>query len=353
MGEEISPRIRKSGKSKKNVCDEESLSKDECVVEIKEEDAQPDVVPDTQRAVVSKTRVFRTIHSRRKVMANLKLEKRKDKKERQKERREERERLGKKAPPKLVPRTIESTRETDHTVLTGDAEEDAEVLLDEEADEMASYFQKEAEPKVLVTTSEGASSPGVRIAKDLSRLIPNAEFFFRKKTSIKGTVEKAKLRGYTDVMIVHESHKKCDGFVLIHLPNGPTAHFKMSSMKTTNMLRHHWESIGNERPEIILNNFSTKLGHRVARMLASLFHYDPEFKGRRVVTFHNQRDFIFFRQHRYEFKSGQKVALRELGPRFTLKLRWLQRGTFDTKHGEYEWIHRRGEMDTSRRRFHL
>jgi rRNA maturation protein Rpf1 len=31
------------------------------------------------------------------------------------------------------------------------------------------------------------------------------------------------------------------------------------------------------------------------RMLASLFHYDPQFHGKRVATFHNQRDYIFFR----------------------------------------------------------
>jgi len=30
----------------------------------------------------------------------------------------------------------------------------------------------------------------------------------------------------------------------------------------------------------------------------------PEFKGRQVVTLHNQRDFIFFRRHRYVFKDG-------------------------------------------------
>lgn len=42
--------------------------------------------------------------------------------------------------------------------------------------------------------------------------------------------------------------------------------------------------------------------------------------------------------NRYEFKSGQRVALQEMGPRFTLKLRWLQNGLFDTKYGEYEWI---------------
>ena len=53
------------------------------------------------------------------------------------------------------------------------------------------------------------------------------------------------------------------------------------------------------RPEVILNNFSTRLGHSVARLLAALFPHDPQFQGRQCVTFHNQRDFIFFRRHRY------------------------------------------------------
>ena len=33
------------------------------------------------------------------------------------------------------------------------------------------------------------------------------------------------------------------------------------------------------KPEVILNNFNTMLGHRVGRMLASVFHYDPNFEG--------------------------------------------------------------------------
>lgn len=41
---------------------------------------------------------------------------------------------------------------------------------------------------------------------------------------------------------------------------------------------------------------------------------------------------------RYQFKNGQKVALQEIGPRFTLRLKWVQAGTFDTKYGEYEWV---------------
>lgn len=47
------------------------------------------------------------------------------------------------------------------------------------------------------------------------------------------------------------------------------------------------------------------------------------------------------------------VFTQELGPRFTLKMRWLQEGTFDTQFGEYEWIHKRREMDVTRRTFHL
>ena len=52
-------------------------------------------------------------------------------------------------------------------------------------------------------------------------------------------------------------------------------------------------------------------------------------------------------------KKKTKARLQELGPRFTMKMRWLQEGTFDTQFGEYEWMHKRKEMDTTRRKFHL
>lgn len=48
-----------------------------------------------------------------------------------------------------------------------------------------------------------------------------------------------------------------------------------------------------------------------------------------------------------------QARLQELGPRFTLKLLSLQKGTFDARGGEFEWVHNRKAMDTSRRKFHL
>jgi len=80
-------------------------------------------------------------------------------------------------------------------------------------------------------------------------------------------------------------------------------------------------------------------------MLAAMFPQVPEFTGRRIITFHNQRDFIFVRQHRYIFdpdednkETGLKPRIQELGPRFTLKLQRMQHGTFDTVEGEFEWF---------------
>jgi len=104
-------------------------------------------------------------------------------------------------------------------------------------------------------------------------------------------------------------------------------------------------------PELILNNFNTRLGHSIGRMFGALFPKKPEFKGRRVVTFHNQRDFIFFRHHRYIFETNKKARLQEIGPRFTLKLKSLQRGVLDSK-AEYEWVYKK-QQDKSKRKFFL
>ena len=70
------------------------------------------------------------------------------------------------------------------------------------------------------------------------------------------------------------------------------------------------------------------------------------------------------RHHRYIFEKQKKKGtdgqpptavisrLQELGPRFTLKLRSLQKGTFDSKYGEFEWV-RKPELSKSRRKFAL
>lgn len=197
---------------------------------------------------------------------------------------------------------------------------------------------------------------------------------FRNRSSVKKIVKSSIREGFTDVLIVNENRRQPNGLLVIHLPDGPTAHFKLSNVKITSELRKNHKDITEHKPEVILNNFTTRLGLTVGRMFGSLFNHRPDFEGKRAVTFHNQRDYIFFRHYRYvtfatinkvckfyvlsryNFDSeGKRTRLKELGPRFTLKLMSLQKGTFNSKAGNYEWIiaGKRHDVQSSRRKFFL
>jgi ribosome production factor 1 len=279
---------------------------------------------------------------------------------------------------KATPKTLDNTREVEATMVL----QDAEVAGDEADDEFASYFESETPPKVMVTTRPRPSQKLFFFIADLQRLIPGLHFYPRKHFSLKEICQFASNREFTHLIVLSENSKNCNGMTISHLGSegadglvGPTAFFKVSNVVTSQNIPNHGAST-KHIPELNLHGFGTRLGHRVGRMLGSLFPHDAEFQGRQVVTFHNQRDYIFIRHHRYIFeekkqkqekkkaekkeaekpltlKDRVKARLQELGPRFTLKLRWLQSGTFDTQFGEYEWIHKRKEMDTTRRRFHL
>lgn len=249
---------------------------------------------------------------------------------------------------KLEPRTLESTREADETTVQ---ENDEEVEQEEALDAFADYYNKAYEPRILVTSSDNPHKATVSFIRDLCRVIPNAEPKWRNRASIKKTVKNAKANGFTDLIFINEDRRMPNGLLLIHLPEGPTALFRVSNTRMgKSVAKKHYIGDTDHRPEVILNNFTTRLGRVVGRMLGAIFHYDPEFKGRRVCTLHNQRDYIFFRHHRYEFRNQQKVSLKEMGPRFTLRLQWLQQGAFE---GDFEWNLKRHDMETSRRRFFL
>jgi len=251
---------------------------------------------------------------------------------------------------KQIPRTQDNTREADETIVAPD---DHEVFEDEQTDEFASYFDRSSVPKVLVTTTLRPTRDLVKFAKEFRVIVGWDACEYRKRTpeTIKQIVKGAIERDFTDMAVISEHEGKPHTLTLIHLPIGPTAQFKISNVVMRKQIPGHGRPT-DHTPELILNNFSTRLGHTIGRMFASLFPHDPEFVGRRVITFHNQRDYIFFRQHRYIFDSAERARLQELGPRFTLKLRWLQKGTFSLNHGEFEW-HQKKEIETSRRRFFL
>lgn len=312
---------------------------------------------------------------------------------------------------KKTPRTLENAREIEPTMVQPN---DEEVMGDEATDEFADYFSDILRPKIIVTTRPRPSGKIFHFIADLMRLFPQLYFYPRKSFSVKEICELAGKRDFTHIMILSEKSKVCNGMIISHIRKtgaaaggdehykcaGPTAFFKVSNVVTSSDIPNHGSATSHV-PELVLNGFGTRLGHRVGRFLGSLFPHNAEFQGRQVVTFHNQRDYIFVRHHRYIFEESKedlvikdkdqitkskddkdedeiiddddihddeinrkkkkpekvkkktKARLQELGPRFSLKLRWIQEGTFDTQFGEYEWFHKRKEMDTTRRKFHL
>lgn len=202
----------------------------------------------------------------------------------------------------------------------------------------------EAPPSLLITTSmpSNATSPHLASANarshpakrvrefvdELLNVFPGAEY--RKRAKARGAglgkiCGWARARRYDMVIVVGESNKQPTTLTLVQLPLGPTALFRLTSVSTGREVYGHARPTPHT-PELILNNFTTALGHRVGGMLQHMFPKVPQLEGRQVVTAHNQRDFVFFRRHRYEFRSADRAALQEIGPRFTLKLLSLSSG---------------------------
>lgn len=243
------------------------------------------------------------------------------------------------------------------------------------AEKFPSLFSPDSQrpPKVLITTS--LNSTLHHEAKILTQLFPNSVYIRRTahahshKFSIREIAQFASNREYTTLVILQEDAKKPAGLDIVHLPKGPMFHFSINNWVEGKRIPGH----GNPTehwPELILNNFRTPLGLLTAHLFRTLFPPQPDIEGRQVVTLHNQRDYIFVRRHRYVFREkrqtekavvgadgkeikgaeGIRTGLQELGPRFTLKLRRVDKGIQRASGQEWEW---KGKMEKKRTLFQL
>ncbi|CAK9441242.1 uncharacterized protein LODBEIA_P51110 [Lodderomyces beijingensis] len=238
-----------------------------------------------------------------------------------------------------VPETIESKRVFDETIAS-------EV---EGSDEFARYFENlTTDPKILLTTNIGAKKAAYEFADMLMDFLPNTTFVKRKRDfNIQEMAKFCSNREYTTLVIINEDKKKVNGLTMINLPEGPTFYFSISSIVDGKRIKGHGRAT-DHIPELVLNNFNTRLGKTVGRLFQSIFPHKPELQGRQVITLHNQRDYIFLRRHRYVFRNEEKVGLQELGPQFTLKLRRMQKGV----RGDIVWEFK-PDMEKDKKKFYL
>jgi ribosome production factor 1 len=229
------------------------------------------------------------------------------------------------------------------------------------------------EPKILITTSLNSTLHDQ--ASILTTLFPQSNYIRRTshryghKFSVREISSFASHRGYTALIVLEEDQKRPTGLTVVHLPTGPTFHFSISNWIEGKKMPGHGNPTSH-MPELILNNFRTPLGLLTAHLFRTLFPPQPELNGRQVVTLHNQRDYIFLRRHRYVFRDrretektvvgadgremkgvqGIRAGLQELGPRFTLKLRRVDKGIQRGSGQEWEW---KGRMEKNRTKFQL
>lgn len=228
-------------------------------------------------------------------------------------------------------------------------------------------------PKILITTSINSNlHHEARLLTSLfphSVYVPRSSHYHGHKFSVREIASFASGRNYTALLVLKEDQKKPTGLTFVHLPRGPTFHFSISNWVEGKKLPGHGNPT-NHSPELILNNFRTPLGLLAAHLFRTMFPPQPEFQGRQVVTLHNQRDYIFLRRHRYIFREkkateknvigpdgkevkgaeGIRAGLQELGPRFTMKLRRIDKGIQRASGQEWEW---KGGMEKQRTKFQL
>ena len=75
---------------------------------------------------------------------------------------------------------------------------------------------------------------------------------------------------YTDLIVFREDKKEVNEIIMIHLPEGPTMHFKITNVILSDKI-HHTGRVTDHNPELILNNFNTKVGRRIGRFFSTLF----------------------------------------------------------------------------------
>ncbi|KAL5543689.1 hypothetical protein UlMin_007473 [Ulmus minor] len=215
-------------------------------------------------------------------------------------------------------------------------------------DEYANASEKD--PKILLTTSRNPSAPLIQFTKELKFVFPNAQQMNRGGQVISEIIETCRAHDFTDVLLVHEHRGVPDGLIISHLPFGPTAYFQLLNVVTRHDIKDkNIGTVPQAYPHLILNNFTTKLGERTANILKYLFPV-PKPDTKRVVTFANQSDYISFRHHLYEKPGGPKsIELKEIGPRFELRLYQIKLGTVDQSEAQNEWVIR-PYMNTAKKR---
>lgn len=75
-------------------------------------------------------------------------------------------------------------------------------------------------------------------------MFPCATYYKRQGYPLKKIIQYASKREFTDVVVFNEDRKTINGMLVVHLPDGPTARFRLSNLVLSKDIK-----VGNARCE--------------------------------------------------------------------------------------------------------
>eukprot|EP00919_Chromeraceae_sp_WS-2016_P028618 GHVR01067747.1.p1 GENE.GHVR01067747.1~~GHVR01067747.1.p1 ORF type:complete len:323 (+),score=65.07 GHVR01067747.1:45-1013(+) len=229
-------------------------------------------------------------------------------------------------------------------------------LLDDVTKHVQSHIDDEYayagvnDPSIVITTARDPSTRLTQFAKEFKLFVPNSQRINRGNYMITDIIKLCRTNDISDIIILHEHRGNPDGMVVSHLPHGPTAYFSLSDVVLRHDLNDKPKNMSLVYPHLIFDNFTSKLGVRVTKILKYLFPPSAP-RAQRVVSFTNSGDHIHMRNIVWSDTRNEKkrqpgdphtgetehIELTEVGPRFTLKPYKILLGTIEESHAEVEW----------------
>eukprot|EP00764_Aduncisulcus_paluster_P015441 gnl/Carplike_NY0171/9951_a13967_186.p1 GENE.gnl/Carplike_NY0171/9951_a13967_186~~gnl/Carplike_NY0171/9951_a13967_186.p1 ORF type:complete len:238 (+),score=74.50 gnl/Carplike_NY0171/9951_a13967_186:1-714(+) len=161
--------------------------------------------------------------------------------------------------------------------------------------------------KVLVTTSiHPKCKTLLYLISDMLTIFPSFYYFKRKKRPIEKVFSYAEKKGFTHVIIFQAHARKPFGLIISAIRKEPvTLTFRLRGVVPRRNISGSAAPTKHEF-ELLMHNFDTAIGARIASVFRGLMPSNPDFKGRQCVVFHNEDDFILFSAYRYIFEDLHK-----------------------------------------------
>ena len=102
-----------------------------------------------------------------------------------------------------------SEEEEDSDKKGEDEIEEAENAEDQDEDEFESDDEDNKEPKILITTHDlKVSLRTYKLCRELAKVLPNAQYFYRKRVRLSKIIPEAIKRKYSAIIVINQDRKE-------------------------------------------------------------------------------------------------------------------------------------------------